>query len=389
MSELKTISNYPNAKRHLLASVSALTLMAAFPNAVAAREDGDHPTVWIEFGAQLERLTVGQESFAPPFVSTLLSNPFTPPSAVQAPPRYSFGQEGRLSFNPEGSNWVFSAAVRYGRANSSGSSHEETTPESLRFIQSLPYYNIHRTILLPAPAQRFATTTSQNHSAYLVADFQAGKDVGLGTFGGNGGSTINAGIRVAQFTSQSKARIDSDPDLAHSYRTITGLGPYHSGYLKLPNPHWDLYAGQFTAKRSFRGLGPSLQWDAAATLIGKPEEGAVTFDWGVNGALLFGRQKVTGSHETTAHHGSLQVSHGPLPTLYPTKNRSIARSRSVVVPNVGGFAGLSLRFPNAKVSLGYRIDAFLGAMDGGIDTRKTYDRDFYGPFATISIGLGG
>jgi hypothetical protein len=32
---------------------------------------------------------------------------------------------------------------------------------------------------------------------------------------------------------------------------------------------------------------------------------------------------------------------------------------------------------------------FLGAMDGGIDARKTYDRNFHGPFATISIGLGG
>jgi len=61
----------------------------------------------------------------------------------------------------------------------------------------------------------------------------------------------------------------------------------------------------------------------------------------------------------------------------------------VIVPNIGGFAGLSLRFPNAKVSFGYRADAFFGAMDGGIDARKTYDRDFYGPFATISIGLGG
>jgi hypothetical protein len=61
----------------------------------------------------------------------------------------------------------------------------------------------------------------------------------------------------------------------------------------------------------------------------------------------------------------------------------------VIVPNIGGFAGLSVRFPNAKVSLGYRADAFFGAMDGSIDVRKTYDRDFYGPFATISIGLGG
>jgi hypothetical protein len=65
------------------------------------------------------------------------------------------------------------------------------------------------------------------------------------------------------------------------------------------------------------------------------------------------------------------------------------RSRSVIVPNVGGFAGLSYRYSNAKLSLGYRADFFFGAMDGGIDTRKTYDRNFYGPFATISVGLGG
>jgi len=124
-------------------------------------------------------------------------------------------------------------------------------------------------------------------------------------------------------------------------------------------------------------------------LIGNPDAGAVTFDWGLNGAVLFGRQHVTGSHETMAHHGSRQHNSGALPTLYPTVSHNTSRSRSVVVPNIGGFAGFSLRFPNAKVSLGYRVDAFFGAMDGGIDTRKTYDRDFYGPFATISIGLGG
>jgi hypothetical protein len=56
---------------------------------------------------------------------------------------------------------------------------------------------------------------------------------------------------------------------------------------------------------------------------------------------------------------------------------------------VGGFAGVSFRYSRAKLSLGYRADFFFGAMDGGIDTRATYDRNFYGPFATISIGLGG
>jgi len=37
---------------------------------------------------------------------------------------------------------------------------------------------------------------------------------------------------------------------------------------------------------------------------------------------------------------------------------------------VGGFAGLSYNFPNAKVSLGYRADFFFGAIDGGPDAAK-------------------
>jgi hypothetical protein len=48
-----------------------------------------------------------------------------------------------------------------------------------------------------------------------------------------------------------------------------------------------------------------------------------------------------------------------------------------------------MRYPNAKVSFGYRADVFFGAVDGGGDMRKTFDRSFHGPFATISIGLGG
>jgi hypothetical protein len=65
------------------------------------------------------------------------------------------------------------------------------------------------------------------------------------------------------------------------------------------------------------------------------------------------------------------------------------RVRSVIVPNVGGFAGLSFRVQNFKVSAGYRADLFFNAMDGGIDAHKSENVGFYGPFAMISIGLGG
>ena len=58
------------------------------------------------------------------------------------------------------------------------------------------------------------------------------------------------------------------------------------------------------------------------------------------------------------------------------------------MPNVGGFAGLSFRYADAKFSLGYRADFFFGAIDGGIDTRKSENRGFNGPFASISVGVG-
>jgi iron complex outermembrane recepter protein len=45
----------------------------------------------------------------------------------------------------------------------------------------------------------------------------------------------------------------------------------------------------------------------------------------------------------------------------------------VTVPNLGASAGLSFRYQNAKLSFGYRIDEFFGAMDGGIDQHKSYN----------------
>jgi hypothetical protein len=384
MSELMNNTARSSRKWHLLTSASAAALIGLFPQSASA---DDRPTVWIEVGAQLERLTDGQESFAPPFVTKLLENPFTSPNEVQRSPRYSFGEESRISFQPEGSDWSFTAAIRYGRSNSSGNMHEETVPASGQLIESAPILGVYETGHIPANGMRFATTTSQTHDTQLVLDFMAGKDVGLGFLGSNSSSTFSAGVRFAQFTSRSKVRVDSDPDFGFSYKYATSVFGI-PGYFKLPAQSWDLYAGKMEMARSFTGAGPKIEWTADAELWGRPETAVLTFDWGLNGALLFGRQKVRAHHETMAHHRSDDHSTGALPTLYPTKVHNTSRSRSVIVPNIGGFAGISMRFPNAKISFGYRVDAFFGAMDGGIDTRRTYDRDFYGPFATISIGLG-
>jgi len=386
MSELIITSEASQAKRPLLTSASVLTLLAALPQVAAA--DDSRPTVWIEVGTQLERLTDGQDSFAPHFVTTMLENPFTSPTEVQRPPRYSFGQEARISVALEGTDWVFSAAVRYARANRGDNSHEEIPQASAHSLISIPTSEKYITSLVSPSAKRFATTAAQTHSTSLTLDFHAGKDVGLGVFGAHGTSTLSAGIRFAQFTSRSKVRIDSDPNAAFNYKYLTTFAG-NTANIKIPIQNWDLYTGKMNVTRSFHGAGPSLSWDDSTMLLGGAETSSLSLDWGLNAALLFGRQKMRADHTTSAHHGSQRHGSGPLPTLYPTNAHDTARSRSIIVPNVGGFAGMSLRFPNAKVSMGYRVDAFFGAMDGGIDTRKTYDRNFYGPFATVSIGLGG
>ena len=139
------------------------------------------------------------------------------------------------------------------------------------------------------------------------------------------------------------------------------------------------------SSRSFTGLGPSISWEASATLLGQSESSELTIDWGVNAAVLFGKQKAETNHQSS---GFYRKSFSNL-SAYNNPRADHDRSHNVVIPNIGGMAGFSVRFPNAKASFGYRSDIFFGAMDAGWDTRTTQSRSFHGPFASVSIGLGG
>jgi len=394
MSELmNTHGERSDFRWQLLATASALALIVTVYEAdVAIASPDDHPTVWIELGGQLERVDGGQETFAPPFI---LASP-RPPAETVSPlslihdPRYAKGAEASISISPQNSDWVFSAAVRYGRSNSDKRVHQQSYPGPFT-----KYYSGHTRPVFPLAA-KFSDTAVKASERHLVLDFQVGKDVGLGMFGSKeGSSVINLGVRFAQFNNRSNISLKSIPDWRFSYKylnypsygftnvKIVKSQPYHSNM------------AQFSANRSFHGIGPSLSWKASAPVAGNAETSEISFDWGVNAALLFGRQKTRTHHQTTARHHYLQPGQfltvpGSHVTLYqnPATPDHI-RSRSVTVPNVGGFAGLSFRYANAKISAGYRADFFFGAIDGGIDGRKAYDRNFYGPFATVSIGLGG
>src|SRR6185312_5817188 len=382
-------STKKNKYRALFVSVSVLALTSALGCGIAAAgEDDSRPTVRLELGARLERVDGGEERFAPPFVSLLDTNTFSSPLSVEQPPRYAFGGEGQISFSPNDSNWTFAAAISYGRSNKSRALHEQTRPASpvgfVRWLDEVP------TTYAPV-ANRFLTVVSKFRESHTLLDFQVGRDMGIGLFGRGSSSNISTGLRIAQFQARSANEIGADPDFSVSYWYQTNHFLSPPKYIKRPFQHCHVYQADETAERSFHGMGPSISWHASIPLVGSTDTAEVALDWGANAALLFGRQRVSYHHETS---GSYQYHTGRAnpeiakPPLYQHPYGD-TRSRSVTVPNVGGFAGLSLKFPNAKLNLGYRGDFFFGAMDGGIDTRKIYDRNFHCPFATISIGSGG
>jgi hypothetical protein len=373
MSELiQSSSNGILFRNRYLATASALALMAYVSSASASSAQGDdRTTVWIELGGQMEQMQEVSSPFTAPFMSTP-AGPYDPASLIsnQRPPRLGFGLEGSLSLQPQGSDWVFTASVRYSRSHLNRHDHQ----------QSPSAYAIRRNgSHISRYAAAFDDVKVVHDESHTILDFSAGKDLGIGLFGREGDSTISAGVRFAQFSEKSDMTIRARP-------VVNIVAPnIYRGF-----PTFFNYTMMAQASRSFRGIGPSLSWNVSAPLVGNKDNGELTLDWGVNGAVLFGRQKAKTNHTTQAYHLPF-TSYGYYAYNYYTKvyqhAKQSVRSRSVVVPDVGGFAGVSVKYPNLKVSLGYRADFFFGAVDTGIDDRHTKNLGFNGPFATVSIGF--
>jgi hypothetical protein len=374
MSELVNIRD-TNIRKNLLATASALALVAyiAATDTVKA-EDADRPTIWIELGGQMERAQGTSTPFTAPFMTAVSPTPDVYANDIfvrtQRAPAQSFGLEGKIVFQPENSDWVLSAALRYGRSQANRHQHQQG-PSATPTFHGSPVHKY---------AAPFADTRASFDESHAVLDFAAGKDVGLGIFGHESRSTINVGVRFAQFSTKS--------DVTATGRPSVQVLPANYGHV-VTFYNYTMWAH---AERSFRGIGPSLSWNASATVLGNKDQGELTFDWGVTGALLFGRQKAKTNHTTQAYHMPFTpypIYAGYYYTRIYEHLHHDTRSRKVTVPNLGGFAGLSVKYPNVKFSLGYRADFFFGAVDAGIDARHTKDLGFHGPFATLSVGLGG
>jgi hypothetical protein len=379
MSELTNVCDNRTIRKQLLAASSAMVLTAyiASSGAAGAQESG-HPTVWIELGGQLQSVQGTTTPLVAPFMSTPPVNEFYDPpffAKEQKSARFASGFEGKLTFQPNGSDWIFAAGIRYGRSHASRHKHYQTLgPSAEAGAWNSPYIR-HLTTAVP-----FADITTSYREQHFVVDFTVGRDIGIGAWGQGGSSIVSAGMRMAEVTVGTTATAYARPNEGYADNGKYGL--FH-----LPRPVFTEYTLTGDAQRSFHGVGPSLSWNASATLLGNHEDGELNLDWGINGALLFGKQKAKVDHGTTATFYSKAPPYkGP---VYAPRSAHRTRSRSITIPNLGGFAGLSVRYPNVEFSLGYRADFFFGAVDTGIDERQTKALGFYGPFATISIGLGG
>jgi len=401
MSELiNKNDNRATIRWKLLTGASVLALSAYVSSLAAANADGaNNPSIWIELGGQLDRQSGLGHTYVPDFIANNPDSPIVDPISplhYERPPLYAMGLDGKITFQPDDSDWSFSASMRYGR--SGGRKNVTPGKELVRYMHytraperffSYPAY-MYVTILPPKTGTQrklgedFAPTQVSQKQTHEIVDFSAGKDVGLGLFGRNISSTVDAGVRFAQFRSNTSATIHARPDTIFGYVTIAGAHRLWPQYdFKFPFTSFSTYAAEFRAQREFAGVGPTLSWNASVPIAGNPSDEALTIDWGINAALLFGHQRAKGSHHTSGHHHKYNTN-----SAYYTTNKPFDRSRDVTVPNVGGMLGMSVKFPNAKVSIGYRGDFFFGAMDTGVDTRKTGTTGFYGPFATISIGIG-
>jgi hypothetical protein len=362
MSDLMNATQV-NFRRHLLTSASAFALLASLYGARDAHaDDADHPTVWIEVGGGFEQISAGETRWLPPNLIPPITNP--QPMPFGKLPAVGLDVDFGLSFTPENSDWVYSASISYGRAlRGPKHSHDQT-------YQFHSFYYYFKSKYVP-DTYNFSDATQKSRSSRAIIDFKAGKDIGLGSMGGK--SVISAGIRILKLNERSEGQFTAFTNAPKKY-----------------DPGEIAHKAGLLATHSFSGIGPSISWDASAPLMGSLANG-FSIDWGANAAILFGRQKT----DVTLHANNIQYYHGssymsgvPV-TRYHFSPPPMPRAKNVVVPNVGGFAGLSWHLPNAKLSLGYRADFFFGAIDGGLDSAKKETRGFYGPFANVSVGLGG
>lgn len=337
----------------LLLSVSSAAVMVLAPEAQAR---DSHPAVWIELGGAFDQIARDSATWVPPNLTDPISNPS--PEPFGRPPAIGYDFDAAIQIQPDGSDWIYSASVRYGRAQRGPRRvHDQSYKTHPVGYAGGKYY---------LTTYAFLNAKEQSRSSHTIVDFLVGRDVGLGSFH-NGNATVHFGIRMAQLNERVEGTMTA---------FSTAPAKYSIGKV--------VHKADALMARSYSGMGPAVSWDGATPLIGSLNDG-LSFDWGANASVLFGRQKA----QVSLHTQDARYNGGGANTVLSHLTSGPSRDRTVVVPNLGAFGGVSWRLPNGKVSLGYRADFFFSAIDGGISASEKDTRAFYGPFASVAFGIGG
>jgi len=314
------------------------------------------------------------------------------------------GRSLRVTYRPQGALWNISAAIRYGRTNNDSSLEKHRVAEAdkaCKFSDSGPFAyqgSILKNLFCDPASAKYKPAfmvggydwtqgEAKDREDHTIVDFVVGHDVGLGSRFDH--SAVSAGLRYGDFRSSSSLATHGVGD----WDVPEGWFKYASPLLRSPayaaGVH--IFDTHLKAEREFKGAGPMLSWDAAATLLGAKDTGHVDVDWSIAAGVLFGKQKASFSGRETDELHAGYYSYWPLPAV--GEPQIIAppaeRATSVTVPTLDLSAGLAYEVGRVKVGAGYRWERYFNVLDVGYDEHKDADRTIDGPYFKIAVGFGG
>jgi hypothetical protein len=193
-------------------------------------------------------------------------------------------------------------------------------------------------------------------------------------------SQVSSGLRYAKLQSSNVTTMNGITDL------------YVPDGFFFSSGRAEALSAAFDAEREFKGVGPTLSWDAAVPLWGGDDTGRVDLDWSLTGGVLFGKQTtdVTGQEKSYQFSGNYYFANvgAFLDNVMPTPV-DIHRSKSTKVPLLDLGVGLSYEIQRVKVSTGYRWERYFNAIDGGFTDHESFDRTIDGPYFKLAVGFGG
>ena len=167
MNEVMQTSPRKTLRHRLLLTVSSAAVLVLVSGAQA--EDADRPTVWIELGGAFNQISASVTGWVPPNLTDPISNPS--PKPFGDAPSLGYEADAAISIQPGDSAWLYTASVRYGRAQRGPSI----------FTTNLMRPSIISSENTLSPPTRFSMPRRKPF-AHAIIDFAVGRDVGLGSF---------------------------------------------------------------------------------------------------------------------------------------------------------------------------------------------------------------